>query len=241
MISATMKAFIKKKETLRLKAYRDQGKKGIWTIGYGHTGPEVVEGLVWTEAQADVAFERDCLDHELQTRKLLKVDPTQEQIDALTSLVFNIGSGNFQTSTVRKQHNAGNFAAAGAAFGMWNKITDPDTKEKRISEGLTARRAYEASVYLTEREAHPHTTSAIPLAAKDPAAASSFNPANIATAVGTTATTAAATVSTVSSAWDSISDVIDPRYLVWALAIGAVCTLAYFVYDKIQRNKEGDR
>ena len=32
------------------RAYRDTG--GVWTIGYGHTGPEVHAGLVWTHSQA---------------------------------------------------------------------------------------------------------------------------------------------------------------------------------------------
>ena len=36
-------------ESCRLTAYQDL--KGIWTIGWGHTGPEVVEGLVWTQNQ----------------------------------------------------------------------------------------------------------------------------------------------------------------------------------------------
>jgi lysozyme len=30
-----------------------------WTIGIGHTGPEVCEGLVWTDAQIDAAFTSD--------------------------------------------------------------------------------------------------------------------------------------------------------------------------------------
>lgn len=42
--------FIDGAEADRLKAYRDD--TGRWTIGRGHTGPEVVEGLVITEAQS---------------------------------------------------------------------------------------------------------------------------------------------------------------------------------------------
>lgn len=41
-----------------------------WTIGIGHTGPEVYEGLIWTERQIDEAFAadvaeatRDCVMH----------------------------------------------------------------------------------------------------------------------------------------------------------------------------------
>jgi lysozyme len=44
-------------EGLRLKAYQDSG--GIWTIGWGHTGPEVHEGLVWTRDQCVEALRKD--------------------------------------------------------------------------------------------------------------------------------------------------------------------------------------
>lgn len=44
-------------EGCRLEAYQDQG--GVWTIGYGHTGPDVHEGLTWTQEQADEAQKKD--------------------------------------------------------------------------------------------------------------------------------------------------------------------------------------
>lgn len=44
-------------EGLRLHAYQDSG--GVWTIGWGHTGPDVHEGLVWTRAQALAALRED--------------------------------------------------------------------------------------------------------------------------------------------------------------------------------------
>ena len=44
-------------EGLRLEAYLDSG--GVPTIGWGHTGPEVHEGLVWTREQAVEALKKD--------------------------------------------------------------------------------------------------------------------------------------------------------------------------------------
>ena len=38
-------------------AYLDTG--GVWTIGYGHTGPEVRKGLVWSHSQAVTALLSD--------------------------------------------------------------------------------------------------------------------------------------------------------------------------------------
>jgi len=37
-------------EGLRLTAYQDQ--VGVWTIGYGHTGPDVYQGLTITQNDA---------------------------------------------------------------------------------------------------------------------------------------------------------------------------------------------
>lgn len=42
---------------IALKAYRDTG--GVWTIGRGHTGPEVVEGLTCTYEQAMAWLQSD--------------------------------------------------------------------------------------------------------------------------------------------------------------------------------------
>jgi lysozyme len=44
-------------ESLRLTAYQDA--VGVWTIGWGHTGPEVHKGLVWTREQAEAALKED--------------------------------------------------------------------------------------------------------------------------------------------------------------------------------------
>lgn len=239
MISQSGKDFIKRKEALRLKAYQDE--KGIWTIGWGHTGPEVVEGLVWTRAQAENAFEVDVGRKVRAVIGMLTVPPTQEQLDALVSLTYNIGIEAFRTSTVRKLHNAGDFAAAGAAFAMWNKITDKVTKKKRVSEGLTKRRAEEAAIYLTERPDRPHTTAATPLPEKDPAT-SKVSPENVVASVGAVCEGAKQTVANVSGVWDTINSLgIDPRIIVTALGVMSICAIGYFVYQKYMRNKEGDR
>jgi lysozyme len=48
---------IKADEGLRLKAYKDT--VGIITIGHGHTGPDVHDGQVITQEQAEELFEGD--------------------------------------------------------------------------------------------------------------------------------------------------------------------------------------
>lgn len=50
-------ALIHSFEGCKLNAYQDSG--GVWTIGFGHTGPDVHPGLVWTQQQADDALALD--------------------------------------------------------------------------------------------------------------------------------------------------------------------------------------
>lgn len=90
---------IKQFEGLRLKAYRDSG--GKWTIGYGHTGG-VKSGDVITAQQANDFLIRDIKMAENAINGL-NLNLTQNQFDALVSFVFNVGTGNFGTSTLRKK------------------------------------------------------------------------------------------------------------------------------------------
>ena len=46
-------------EGCRYTAYRDNSPAGVWTIGYGHTGPEVKEGMIWTQKQCEDQFAID--------------------------------------------------------------------------------------------------------------------------------------------------------------------------------------
>lgn len=56
-------ADLKTDEGLRLQAYPDPISHGApWTIGYGHTGREVHPGLVWVQAQAEIALTKDIAD-----------------------------------------------------------------------------------------------------------------------------------------------------------------------------------
>jgi lysozyme len=76
---------------------------------------------------------------------------TQNQFDALVSLCFNIGTGGFSQSSVLRLANAGSTdkVAITAAFGAWNKVTNPNTQLKEVSKGLTVRRGREAALYLS--------------------------------------------------------------------------------------------
>lgn len=83
-------------EGCRLEAYQDGG--GIWTIGWGHTGPEVHEGLVWTQGQADAAFATDYATAERNASRIWMIAPVWDSLGpircaALCDMSFNLGAG----------------------------------------------------------------------------------------------------------------------------------------------------
>lgn len=112
-------AMIRGFEGCKLTAYRDV--VNIPTIGVGHTGPEVHEGLVWTQTQADVQLHTDLKHFEDVINTAVKASLNQMQFDALVSLAFNIGAVAFAGSTLVKKLNALDTKGAACQFTVWNK------------------------------------------------------------------------------------------------------------------------
>lgn len=130
-------------ESCVLTAYPDPGSKDgkPWTIGWGHTGPEVVKGLVWTQEKADAALKVDIGSSERDVLSLVKVKLTQGQFDALTLFVMNVGANAFFKSTMRYKINQGDFDGACKEFPRWNK------NDGKVMKGLIRRRASEAALF----------------------------------------------------------------------------------------------
>ncbi|MBJ7410111.1 MAG: glycoside hydrolase family protein [Phenylobacterium sp.] len=89
-------ADLKRDEGLRLDAYPDPISKGPpWTIGYGHTGPEVRPGLTWTREEADAALRDDIAKHNAELARHLpwiaRLDPARRRV--LQNMAFNLGIG----------------------------------------------------------------------------------------------------------------------------------------------------
>jgi lysozyme len=79
---------------------------GVWTIGYGHTGPEVKAGIRMTEAEGQAVLKKDLKRFEKIIEDNVKIELNQNQFDALVSFVFNIGGGAFKDSTLLKRLNS---------------------------------------------------------------------------------------------------------------------------------------
>ena len=130
--------FIKAHEGLRLDAYLCPA--GVPTIGYGHTY-NVKMGDRITEGQAERLLIGDLIVAETEVNRY-GFDLTQNQFDALVSFVFNIGAGNFRSSTLLKRLKA--------------NPNDPDIANQfkrwvygggKVLPGLVRRRNEESKLY----------------------------------------------------------------------------------------------
>lgn len=126
-------------EGTRYVAYLDTG--GVWTIGAGHTGPDVTEGMRIDDSQVDAYLREDLAEAEEAINRLVKRELSQHQFDALVSFVFNIGVGQFAGSTMLKLLNRGDMAGAAAQFPRWKYDNG------RIVGGLIKRRALERRIF----------------------------------------------------------------------------------------------
>lgn len=131
--------FIKSFEGLRLTAYRDI--VGVLTIGYGHTGSDVIEGMKITLDRANELFDEDVADFVTGVNALAKVK-TQGQFDALVSFAYNLGLRSLKKSTLLKKLNDGDIVGASNEFQKWNRAGGKEVA------GLTRRRLAEYVVFL---------------------------------------------------------------------------------------------
>lgn len=127
-------------EGVRLTAYRDSG--GVLTIGFGHTGPDVLPGMTITFERAVELFRTDCAPLLL----LCAPVPVLEGA-ALVSFGYNCGVGSLKR--VLTAHDieveAGGFKTRdGKFYGVRDRLGN-------VQPGLESRRLLEASLVLLSR------------------------------------------------------------------------------------------
>lgn len=133
-------SFIKQHEGVRYHAYDDG--TGVWTIGVGHV-KGVMPGDKIDDAKVDQFLREDLESAEYAVNRLVKVDLTQNQYDALVSFTFNVGSGNLASSTLLKMLNKGNYQAAADQFPKWTLA------KGKVLRGLVTRRAAERLLFMS--------------------------------------------------------------------------------------------
>lgn len=136
--------FLIKEEGERLTSYLCPA--GVWTIGVGHTGKDVKEGIVITKEKSRNLLKQDLKRFETCVDTNISYALKQHEFDALVSLAFNIGCEAFRLSTLRKKINS--FSPNEeiiAEFRKWRKGGG------KILPVLVARREREIKLYLEEK------------------------------------------------------------------------------------------
>lgn len=151
--SQALVEYLKRRERLRLRRYRDQ--EGNWTIGYGHLIlPHELKTLITiTEDQADALLLADLGAFDVYlvgVSRNFKQPLSQAQHDGVLSFIFNVGLRAFKKSTLMKLLRAGDLAGAAEQFDRWVYITlkDADGKVvKKKSAGLVNRRRMDRAIF----------------------------------------------------------------------------------------------
>lgn len=122
------------------------------TIGWGHTGSDVKQGMVITEGEAEILLKKDLNKFASKITYSLeqdKIKVNQNQFDALCSFAFNLGFSAFIFSTLYKKLKAGDYAGASDEFLKWVYITKTVNGErvKIRLKGLETRRKAEQELF----------------------------------------------------------------------------------------------
>lgn len=139
--------FVAKFEGFRVNAYQDS--VGVWTCGYGSTFNPFTKVKVKQGDKIDQLTALKWLQQELnQVQTVVKDSLTVlingNQLNALTSFAYNVGTGNLKRSTLLKLLNAGKPKEEVAKqFLLWNKAGG------QVLKGLTIRRQAEAALFLS--------------------------------------------------------------------------------------------
>jgi GH24 family phage-related lysozyme (muramidase) len=143
--------FIKDSEGFRAKPYEDSA--GHCTIGYGHLlhlgkctqadFDAYPDGL--TKKEAVDLFNSKAEEYQSAVRRLVTVPLTQAQYNALVSLVYNVGEGEFAKSRTLKNINSGNDELAKEEWLGFEYETKNGKKVK--NKGLRERREREIKIF----------------------------------------------------------------------------------------------
>lgn len=135
---------LKPSEGFESHPYQKKGDRP--TIGYGSTfyadgravtlsDPPISEEKATQLVLATMGKYEDCVN------KNVRVQLNQNQFDALVDFCYNVGNGNFISSTLLKKLNAGDFSGASLEFGKWTKAAGVELA------GLVTRRRNERLLF----------------------------------------------------------------------------------------------
>ena len=116
----------------------------LYSIGLGHqiqpNESYLMESTLNDQEVLEI-FRKDIEKIRLSMNKVIKVPVDKNQQLALLSLRYNIGENAFNSSTLLKLLNSGNYDGASARFAEWR------LSEGMINKGLVARRERERQLF----------------------------------------------------------------------------------------------
>ncbi len=127
---------IKKHEGFNARPYKCPA--GVLTIGYGRT-INVKPYDITTEEAETIWLDKYVKTIADQILAVAKVKLSNNQICALIDFIYNLGIGNFKSSTLLRKINQGDFSAAANEFLKWNKaggIVLKGLENRRIAERM---------------------------------------------------------------------------------------------------------
>jgi lysozyme len=140
------------RKTLNMRCKNWEKLSGApYTVGWGSTGIDdsvspprpICATTVWTQVHADHRLATDVENFAKQMLPLIKVELNDNQFSALVCFTYNVGLGNFKSSTLLNLINRGKYADAALEFAKWNKA------KGKVLNGLTARRDAERRLFIT--------------------------------------------------------------------------------------------
>lgn len=137
-------AFIAGQEQCRLHPY--QCSAGVWTngIGHAHVAPDATADIpqVAKWFQSDIRQAERVVNHAVTL-------PPGSRFDMAVDFVFNLGAGNFKSSTYLKRLKQGEYTAACNELLRWVYVNGKDCRIKANNcTGIVKRRRKEREICL---------------------------------------------------------------------------------------------
>ncbi len=132
---------------------------GVWTVCHGHTGKDIMLGKTYTKAECKALLNKDLATVARQINPYIKVDIPETMRGALYSFVYNVGAGNFRTSTLLRKINQGDIKGACDQLRRWTYAGGKQWK------GLMTRREIEREICLCQSVREATTASGVDNAA----------------------------------------------------------------------------
>lgn len=128
-------------EGTEYRAYKDI--VGVSTVCHGHTGNDIIQNKLYTKKECEALLTKDLYKHAKGMLECTNVPLNVNQFVAFTMFTYNVGVGNFCSSTLVKKLNSRDYIGACDQLLRWDFANG-----KRI-KGLTNRRGFEHAICIS--------------------------------------------------------------------------------------------